>query len=728
MARSLFRLGLVLCLSATSCAEPQPPPVGSRRPRRPRPRPVVVQPARPAPTSAVPMPAAPIAAPAQWPAGYHTFTQLSAALHELADGAADATKFESIATTAGGRELWTLQIAAPGDVPPENRQAILIVGGTDADHPAGSVIAVNVARLLVEALATEPDGEVAALLARRTVYVVPRLNPDGIESFFETIKRGARANAKPIDNDRDGVVNEDGPNDLNSDSRITVMRVRDPDGPWMVDPDEPRLMKKADRAKGERGVYKLMTEGLDDDGDGQINEDGPGGVDVDRNWPHLFESGVKEVGIHQLSEPETRALADFILARPNIVAAVVYGRHDNIVKVPKGKQRGPAGRAYRDLHPDDVKLYEHLSKKYRKTTGLEESPGGEADGAFYSWSYAQRGILTLATSPWWPLEKEEKKKPTTQPASGPAGEDPDEPKSDEDAAPDDAPSVDSEEQRPPDRDEIRARFQERFGNRQPTQEEARAFFRSMSGGTAQVRVQRGGGPAGASQRGRGGRGGRGGQRPRGRPGAPGDAGAPSDKPDKDPLAGHVEASKVNKRWLKYSDEKREGRGFVEWTEFDHPTLGKVEIGGFAPYFKTTPPADKIDPIAEKQVAFLVELSELFAAPRFAKPEVKDVGGGVWRIKLGLTNDGYLPTHPAIARHLRMPGFAVRPQVEADRLIGGRPQVSAANLEGSGGSVSWQWLIRGQAGESVEFRAFNRVYGEIKTSVVLRETPPGGEGE
>ncbi|MCH7872194.1 MAG: hypothetical protein IID33_10895, partial [Planctomycetes bacterium] len=353
------------------------------RPPAPRRDPVVLRPVRP---------------PGGISAGYHDYDAMTAALHELVDAAGGRATLTSIAKSHDGRDVWALELSAEGDTPPAQRQGILLVGGVDADHPAGSETALNVARELVRSLAEFPEGDVACVLAERVFYILPRVNPDGVERFFSPIRHASRLASRPIDADRDGASDEDGPNDLNGDGQISVMRVRDPEGKWMVDPDEPRLMRKADRSKNERGVYKLMLEGIDDDSDGAINEDPPGGVDHDRNWPHLFESGTLEAGVHQLSEPENRALIDYIDQHSNIVAAIVYGRHDNIVKPPKGKERGPAGQAYKDLHPDDAKQYEFISKKYKKITGLEGSAGSKPAGAFYSWLYAQRGVTTFATS------------------------------------------------------------------------------------------------------------------------------------------------------------------------------------------------------------------------------------------------------------------------------------------------------------------------------------------
>jgi len=674
-----------------------------------------------------PAPSVPPIAPSDWQAGYHAFAEFSAALRGLAETAGEAASLKSLAKTHGGREVWLLTIAAPGKVPPEERQTLLIVGGADADHPAGSETALNVARRLVMALTEEPDSGAAHMLAQRTVYIIPRLNPDGVETYFESIKRGAREDTQPIDNDRDAATDEDGPDDLNGDKLITVMRVPDPEGEWIVDPDEPRLLKKADRNMGERGIYKLVSEGIDDDGDGEINEDGPGGIDGDRNWPHLFEAGEKPAGIHQLSQPENRALAQFVVGHPRITTAVVYGRHDNTVKVPQGSERDSTGEAYRDLHPDDVKLYEHVSEQFKELTGLKESPGCRADGAFYSWIYAQRGVLTFASNVWWPLGAEDEEEeqattqsttqPTTQPTRSGRGE-----RRGRSRRREERPAGGESADRPQrmDREAMMARFREEFGNRQPTQEEARAFFQRMRGGG---QTESRGTPSETTRSERRMRGGRGERRfGRGEPEA-----APA-KPTEDALAEHVESNELNRQWLKYSDEQREHAGFVEWTAYDHPTLGKVEIGGFAPYFKTTPPTDVLDEIADKQVEFLAELSKLAAEPHFGDPEVKNLGGGVWQVEVSLVNDAYFPTHPAIALHIRAPGFAIRPQVDEERLIGGRLQQRADNVPGSGGTVSWKWLIRGSPGEAVHFRAYNRAHGEIKTTVILRDTTMAKEGE
>lgn len=41
--------------------------------------------------------------------------------------------------------------------------------------------------------------------------------------------------------------------DLSGNGLVTLMRVPHPEGEWMVDPPEPRLLRLADRARAERG-------------------------------------------------------------------------------------------------------------------------------------------------------------------------------------------------------------------------------------------------------------------------------------------------------------------------------------------------------------------------------------------------------------------------------------------------------------------------------------------
>src|SRR4030067_381962 len=60
------------------------------------------------------------------------------------------------------------------------------------------------------------------------------------------------------------------------------------------------------------------------------------------------------------------------------------------------------------------------------------------------------------------------------------------------------------------------------------------------------------------------------------------------------------AETKDKALLTWSDKELEGRGFVDWKPFRHPTLGEVEIGGAVPFTDNTPPPRMIEGLLRGQ--------------------------------------------------------------------------------------------------------------------------------
>src|SRR5690606_2194634 len=113
------------------------------------------------------------------------------------------------------------------------------------------------------------------------------------------------------------------------------MRWPDPDGEWLVDPDDARLVREADTRNGERGDRRVAVEALDADGDGERGEDDAQGVHVHRSFPHHYAEFDRRTGAFPTSEPETRALADFVFGHRNLVMAFVWDADDNLLATPK---------------------------------------------------------------------------------------------------------------------------------------------------------------------------------------------------------------------------------------------------------------------------------------------------------------------------------------------------------------------------------------------------------
>jgi hypothetical protein len=139
------------------------------------------------------------------------------------------------------------------------------------------------------------------------------------------------------------------------------MRRKDPFGQYRTDPQDPRLMLRV--KPGEKGEWTLLgEEGVDNDGDGKVNEDGEGYVDGNRNWgvnwaPPYVQSGS---GDYPFEASGLRAIAKFLSDRPNII--VVFAFHNN-----GGMYlRGPSTKAEEPMNPGDVAVYDILGKNIEK--------------------------------------------------------------------------------------------------------------------------------------------------------------------------------------------------------------------------------------------------------------------------------------------------------------------------------------------------------------------------
>jgi hypothetical protein len=283
----------------------------------------------------------------------------------------------------------------------KTRPAMLVVAGVEGNDLIGCSVAVSLIEHLVERY--ESDIEIRKLLETTTVYVIPRLNSDAAEHFFARPKFETPLNGKSVDNDRDGLIDEDGPEDINGDGLITWMRIEDPEGEYILDPVDDRLLIKADHLKGEVGAWRYLTEGVDNDHDELWNEDGPGGVNFNRNFPHGFKFFAPDAGVHQVSEAETRALADFVVEHPNIGIVLTYGAADNLSKTPKGAPSAGRRKPATAIGEEDVGYYEVMGELYRKAIGLEkELERASVPGAFSDWMYYHRGRLSLAARAWSP--------------------------------------------------------------------------------------------------------------------------------------------------------------------------------------------------------------------------------------------------------------------------------------------------------------------------------------
>jgi hypothetical protein len=331
---------------------------------------------------------------------------------------------KSLVKTAGGKEIIVLSIGT-GDK--DNKPAIAIMGGIDGSYLLGRELAVGFAENLLKESATP---EISKLLNSVTFYVFPDISPDASDQFFSAVKYERSSNTRSTDEDKDFSFDEDPYEDLNNDGFITLIRVSDPLGTFIESEDDKRVLVAADLSKGEFGSYRMFTEGIDNDKDDSLNEDGPGGVNINRNFTFNYEEFGLNSGLHAVSEPETKAVADFLYDHFNIYMTIAFGPQDNLGQPLKASEKQPAppqggmeqgpgqgmGRGERPQMGDrritaitksDEAINKLLSDKYHEITGIKGAPVSKSDpGNFMDWAYFHYGRYSYSTPGWWfPAEK-----------------------------------------------------------------------------------------------------------------------------------------------------------------------------------------------------------------------------------------------------------------------------------------------------------------------------------
>jgi hypothetical protein len=162
----------------------------------------------------------------------HSYQGLTAELKAIVTANATIARIASIGRTREGRDIWAVELANQAGTPVDQRPGLLVAANFEGDHVIGSELALFMVDALTKGYAT--DASIKQRLDTGVIYVVPRVNADGAELMFAPVKALRRMNATPFDADNDGRVDEDGPEDLNKDGVITLMRVKDPKGPWVM--------------------------------------------------------------------------------------------------------------------------------------------------------------------------------------------------------------------------------------------------------------------------------------------------------------------------------------------------------------------------------------------------------------------------------------------------------------------------------------------------------------
>jgi murein tripeptide amidase MpaA len=553
----------------------------------------------------------------------YPYEELTAALHELENAYPELVELTQIGHSHEGREIWLTTITNRATGPHDEKPALFVEANIHATEITGSTAALHLIHHLLTGYGT--NDAVTRALDTRCVYVVPRLNPDGVEMALADSPTYLRSSTRvyPRPEQQPGLVEQD----VDGDGRVLTMRVPDPNGSWKTHPDDPRLMVPRELDEDGPGAYfRLLPEGTIHEYDDVLVPIAPEhrGLDLNRNFPQgwLPEGDQHGSGPFPASEPEVRALVEAVVARPNICAYIAYHTFSAVILRPYG--------GYPDDHfpTADLRAYQALGKRATEITGYETvsvfhdfkyDPKSSITGASDEWVYDYHGIIGWTTEFWSPIR-----------AAG------------------------------------------------ITDYKFIDWFDSH--------------------------------------------------PVEDDL-----------RLLKWNDEALGGEGFVDWYPFDHPQLGKVEIGGWD-FFRTwtnAPPAlmaAEVAPHSDWAVAHALASPHLAVRSLDADP----VGDGLWRIRLVVENTGWLPTNVTkkamerkavrpVEAELELPDGASLAIGDAKQQLGqlaghGRARQMLAMFDGgfdpTDDRAKAEWVIHAEHGTTIRVTARHARAGTARADLTL----------
>ena len=557
---------------------------------------------------------------------YYVYEELTQVLQELAADYPGLIKVNSIYTTLENRNVWACEITnyATGDV--LTKPAYYVDGNHHAGEVTGSMAATHLVVTLVQKYGT--DEKITKLLDENAVYVIPRITPDGAETYLTSFEKLRSVNRPyPFEKPAPGLHAKD----MDGDGVIRMMRIQSADGVWKEHKDDPRVMVKRSPSDFGGKYYNVYPEGYIEDYDG-VNiypAEVKWGLDFNRNYPLGWfpENRQPGAGKYPLSNPENKAVADFVIDHPNICSAVTYHTSGGCYIYPPGTM------PEKNADPRDMRMFREIGAMATEETGYAcfnifdaflTDTVNYSSGAFDDWMYSTQGIPTY-TAELWDLQTR--------------------------------------------------------------------------------------------------------------------AGVPDVYPRTEPKTPQQQSDDMVKI-LKWIDENvpmlASGKPIKDWTEFDHPQLGKIEIGGFD--FKYTwqnCPPGYLEQEVEKNTNFCLRMA--MTCPKLVIDGLtsEKAGEGVYKITAKVSNVGYLPTFVTNeAKRLKVDKeLTVNLDVDGT-VVMGKAAYTLGHLEGFSGvasSYSWdnittrqhapftkvvEWVIAAKEGAEVTVTVSGPKAGSVKATVVL----------
>lgn len=553
---------------------------------------------------------------------YFSNEELNTLLSEWAGSYAEIASLSEIGKSQEGRAIHILTITGKATGPDTSKPAVWLDANIHATEIAGTTVALRVAWELLSNYADDP--RIMRLVDTSTFYIIPRDNPDGAELAMQTPPKWVRSGTRPypFEDKMDGLH----PEDVNGDGLLLQMRIKDPNGDWKISTQNPAIMEKRGPDETEGQFYRIIPEGMIENYDGvQIQLARPlEGLDFNRNFPYEWrgESEQRGAGPYPTSEPEIRALVDFMASHSNINAAVAYHTYSGVILRPYGT------KADTDMDTGDLWTFQKIASRAEELTGYKTvsvyhdfkyHPKEVISGVFDDWAYDQFGIYAYTIELWDIVGK---------------------------AGIEDRKYID-------------------WMRDHPHQDDVRIY-----------------------------------------------------------------------EWAKANGPED---GYVDWQEFDHPQLGKVEIGGWNAFFTwRNPPHALMGEEADRNVPFILSLAEMLPRLDIHALSSTELEKGVYQVDLVVDNTGFFPTYTSNQGKIRKATRPVRVEMDCPEgvvFVQGKAREEIGHLEGRSNKVSAfgfgasstdhrarkQWVLRAAAGTELNLKIFGERAGSVEKTIRLGQS-------
>ena len=332
---------------------------------------------------------------------YYKYDELEKNLKYFSDKYHELCDLESICVTEENRNVYAMTITNKTTGAALDKPAFHIDGNTHAGEVTGSMAAMHAIDVLLTGYGE--DKVITKILDRMTIYVVPRISPDGAETYLTTPYSIRSVNR--VHNPENGGIRSE---DLDGDGVIRMMRIPTPYGAWKKDKDDSSIMAKRDPGDADGDFYDIYVEGNFEafDGDENLKEKKEDwSLDFNRNYPYGWfpENRQAGAGKYPLSNPETKAMADWIIEHPNIGGVSTNHTSGGIILYPPGTRPSTA------VSEKDINQFIEIANMGKEELGYEPlniydsfiaDPANYDSGAFDDWCYQSQGIVAYTVELW----------------------------------------------------------------------------------------------------------------------------------------------------------------------------------------------------------------------------------------------------------------------------------------------------------------------------------------